>query len=140
MKDTLHFYKSNEQRLIGILNLITDDHITLADDPYSSFDAYNSKSIIELKKRSKVYATKMLEVNKMERNLIQAYNQNKSFVYIVWDNAGIFFLDVTKYRTEIRSLGITLLGCPKTSAFENNNKVSKSVYNVPQEWFNKLTL
>ena len=140
MKDTLHFYKSNEQRLISILNLITDDHITLADDQYSSFDAYNSKCIIELKKRSKVYATKMLEVDKMERNLIQAYNQNKSFVYIVWDNAGIFFLDVTKYRTEIRSLGITLLGCPKTSAFENNNKVSKSVYNVPQEWFNKLNL
>lgn len=140
MKGTLRSYKSNEKILVGILNLITDDTITLSNDPYSSFDAYNSKSIIELKRRGKVYATKMLEVDKMERNIIEAYKQNKSFVYIVWDNAGIFFLDVTKYRTEIRELGITLIGCPKTSAFENNNKVSKSVYNVPQQWFNKLTL
>ena len=96
MRNLSSNYKSNEKKLVAILNLITDDHISLSEDPYSPFDASNSKSIIELKKRAKVYANKMLEVDKMERNLVEAYKRQKSFVYIVWDDSGIYFLDVSK--------------------------------------------
>lgn len=128
-------YKEREKQLANILHLATGKQVWLAPNEYSPYDAFTDNAILEFKIRSTYYENKMIEQIKMEENIKQAKRQNKSFLYVVWDEKGIHVLDVIRNYDAIFATGLKQMNCPTTTAFENNEKKMKNVYNVPQQMF-----
>ena len=53
-----------------------------ATDPYSSFDAENTRYIVELKSRDKQYRSWVIEKKKFDSNIVKSVEKNKMFVYL----------------------------------------------------------
>lgn len=122
--------KAEERILIEELEELSGKTITQMDNVYSSYDAYSDNSIIELKIRNKVYDKKMIETDKMDRCLRIAKSKDKDFVYVVKDNSGIYYLNISKNEDRIKATEAVSLFCPRTSEFDNNNKVNKLSYTL----------
>lgn len=122
--------KADERILIEELEELSGKSITQMDNVYSSYDAYSDNSIIELKIRNKVYDKKMIETDKMDRCLRIAKSKDKDFVYVVKDNSGIYYLNISKNEDRIKATEAVSLFCPRTSEFDNNNKVNKLSYTL----------
>jgi hypothetical protein len=122
--------REQEAILIKELNDISNANIKAVDNVYSSYDCYSDNAIIELKIRNKVYSDKMIELNKMTRCLRIAESKDKSFVYVVKDASGIYYLDITSNKDIILSSEPVEMFCPATSEFENTKKLNKLAYNL----------
>ena len=110
-----------------------EDLRMVLDNPYSDYDAYTDDYIIEFKTRHKDYSSTLLEKSKCVRNMIEAKKQNKKFIYCVSDPKGVFCFSIDKLVKDKFKFDWIIIGCPKTSYFENNNKIDKLVANIPFE-------
>ncbi len=125
--------KAEEKQLMFELNVITGKRFTEALNQYSSYDCYTDNAIVELKVRAKAYDDKLIEVSKLGRNLLEAKEQGKDFVYVVKDPKGIYYANITKRSREILSKPPIKIRCPKTTEFNNNEYVYKPCYTIQMQ-------
>jgi hypothetical protein len=122
--------KQKEYQLMEWLERRIERTITPASNQYSDYDCETDNAIIELKVRDTFYPTKMIELDKMVRCLEIAKEKGKTFVYVVQDPKGVYYLDITKNSSDILKTPASKIMCPKTTEFSNNNKIGKLVYNI----------
>lgn len=131
-------YKDRERMLANAIHLATGKAVTLIEDNYSSYDAETENAILEFKIRDKYYQDKLLEVDKYVRNIEKAKQLNKAFLYVVQDPEGVYVFDAIKYGSEVIRSGVVNMKCPKTTAFENNEYISKPCYLIPEKYLVRL--
>ena len=113
----------NEDEMFEFL-LERNPSLERAPDPYSYYDCYTRKSIIELKARKKWYKFKMIEEMKYANLLHSCAETKRRPYYCVADEKGIWIFDLLKDDEEpiweMREMS-------KTTQFGNTDKVMKKV-------------
>ena len=72
-----------EAKTKGLLNSLFDLKLKKAKGKFCSYDAEDSKHIVEIKNRRSYYPTKMIEASKLFTNFQKAQKLNKYFIYVV---------------------------------------------------------
>ena len=131
-------YKEKERTLAHAIHLATGKRVELIQDNYCSYDATTENAILEFKIREKYYPEKLLEVEKYVRNIEKANEMGKAFLYIVQDPKGIYVFNASEHGKDIIKMGAVNMNCPKTTAFDNNEHVSKPCYLIPEKYLVQL--
>ena len=129
----------NEKQLIATLKK-ANDSLQVAEDNYSSFDCFTSKSILELKCRygDRRYPDTMIELQKFEKNMEIAKEQGKDFFYVVYSqpHQQIFFFNVSKLCDDEYDFKWESKRCPQTTSFSRREYVEKKVGYI--QWDNAV--
>tara|TARA_Y100000593_G_C4238522_1_gene300857 strand:- start:595 stop:996 length:402 start_codon:yes stop_codon:yes gene_type:complete len=122
-----------EAKTIGLLNSLFDLKLKKAKGRFCTYDAEDSKHIVEIKNRRSYYPTKMIEASKLFTNFQKAQKSNKYFIYVVSDKKGIFIFNITKRIDDIVALGIQKSEQPTSTDFKDDSKIYKYYYNLPED-------
>ena len=123
----------NEAKTRGLLNSLFGLNLIKAKGRFCSYDAEDSKHIVEIKNRRSYYPTKMIEASKLFVNFQKAQKSNKYFIYVVSDKKGLFIFNISKRIDDIVALGIQKSEQPSTTDFGDPSKVYKYYYNLPED-------
>lgn len=118
----------NEQSTIDLMNSRYKTKLILCRDKFSSYDAEDSRYIVEIKNRRKYYREKLIECFKLFKNYQVSQLKGKAFIYVVTDEQGIYIFNITKNIDKILSSKPIAFECPKTTDFNNNDKITKYSY------------
>jgi len=121
-----------EQETIDTLNKEYKLNLKKSTDKYSYFDAEDKNYIVEIKNRKNYYKTKLLEALKLFSNYQQSKIKKKQFIYVVTDEEGIHIFNISKNIEEIIKTPPVPVDCPRTTDFENNDKIKKYCYNISE--------
>ena len=119
-----------EQEIIDQLNSLYPkmQPLVLAEDPFSSYDAYNDKYIVEIKSRDAQYPSWIIEREKFAANIDVAVKEGKQFVYLTEYRGKIITWNI---NTMVKNVNFNIEWeerlMPATTEFENNNPVFKQV-------------
>ena len=122
--------KSRERGVIKYLNY-KGLKLKESFNKYNSFDAYDNNYIVEIKVRDKYYSDKMLEASKLYTNYQQAQLSNKYFLYVVKDSRGTWIYNISRDIDKIISSEPQKILCPAQTEFNNNKKIFKICYLLP---------
>tara|TARA_S200002703_G_scaffold92782_1_gene80185 strand:+ start:4248 stop:4667 length:420 start_codon:yes stop_codon:yes gene_type:complete len=120
----------SEQEIVEQLNKLYPkmQPLILATDPFCSYDASNSKYIVEIKSRDTQYPSWIIEREKFAANVDVAVETGKQFVYLTEYNGKIITWNINRLIKNINfSLEWEQKLMPATTEFENNNAVFKQV-------------
>lgn len=124
--------KYNELEVIHQINTITNASLKPTTKNTCTYDAENSKCIVEIKCRSNYYNEKLIETIKLFKNLQTAQIQNKLFLYVVKDKKGIWICNISSNINAILQTTIQEKKCPITTEFSNNKYITKYCYFIPE--------
>lgn len=117
-------HKIWEQKIVTAMNSV-GWNLTLSENEYEHYHAYGKTPkgfdcVIELKRRHKYYADKVMEVYKYERIMKMECLK----FYYVFDTRGnyLFLLDKLELPCSL------LIRTPVTAIFDENYKMNKAVY------------
>ncbi len=96
--------KEKEKEVRDWYNSKSKNKIKLVADQYSTYDLEGNNVIVEVKHRFQSYNTKMIESMKLSNNYHISQLKNKSFIYIVVDNAGVSVFNITDKINDIIKL------------------------------------
>ena len=96
-------------------------------DPYSSYDAENSRYIVEVKSRDKKYYSWIIERKKFDSNLLYSMNVNKMFVYLTEHNGKIMTWNIHNLLNSLYDFGWTKMELPATTEFDDKEKIQKEI-------------
>lgn len=128
----------NEQSTVDLINLVSGTELVLCKDKFSSYDAEDSRYIVEIKNRRAYYKEKLIEASKLYVNFQKAEIARKKFLYVVTDEEGIWVYNITKSMKVVVNLPITAIDCPMTTDFSRNDKITKYSYVLPEDMATKL--
>lgn len=121
-----------EQSTINFLNRFKRIDLKLVSNTYSCYDAYDSNYIVEIKNRRKYYSDKLIEAMKMYRNYQEAQIQGKTLLYVVTDDKGMWVFNISKNISSIVKTIPKAFKCPRTTDFNNDTKIYKYSYVLPE--------
>jgi hypothetical protein len=121
-----------EKSTIDLLNRIKGINLSLASDTYSCYDAFDVNYIVEIKNRRKYYSDKIIEAMKLFTNYQESQIKGKTFLYVVTDKKGVWVFNISKNIASIVETPVKAFRCPKTTDFENNSKINKYSYILPE--------
>jgi hypothetical protein len=121
-----------EKSTIDLLNRIKGINLSLASDTYSCYDAFDVNYIVEIKNRRKYYSDKIIEAMKLFTNYQESQIKGKTFLYVVTDEKGVWVFNISKNIASIVETPVKAFRCPKTTDFENNSKINKYSYILPE--------
>ena len=98
-----------------------------ATDPYSSFDAENTRYIVELKSRDKQYRSWVIEKKKFDSNIVKSVEKNKMFVYLTEYKGKIMTWNIHNLVRKGYDFQWTEQLMPQTTEFENTKTITKVV-------------
>jgi len=128
----------NEQSTVNLINLVSGTELVLCKDKFSSYDAEDSKYIVEIKNRRAYYKEKLIEASKLYVNFQKAEIARKKFLYVVTDEEGVWVYNITKSMKVVVNLPIRAIECPMTTDFSRNDKITKYSYVLPEDMATKL--
>ena len=132
--------KSREIKLIRFLKDKIGINFTICEDEFSPYDAYNKDYIVEIKIRENSYKTKAIELSKCY-NLIQiAELHSKKAIYVVGDLKGVYVFNLTDKIEDILKMKIEVIKMPFRTELNNNIKINKYVYMLPNKMSKKISL
>ncbi len=94
---------------------------------YNRFDAYNDKSIFEVKHRHTFYYDVIIEFDKFSYNYAYARVNNLNFIYAVEMNDIIYIFDIVNLVKEGFNFNWKWIDMPKTTEFDKKEKIQKYV-------------
>jgi len=97
------------------------------EDKFCSYDAENSRYIVEVKSRDKKYNGWIIERKKFDTNLLHSINHNKIFVYLTEHNGKIMTWNIHKLLDRLYDFKWTEQHMPYTSQFGDRHYVIKKV-------------
>jgi hypothetical protein len=121
-----------EQSTIDFLNKFRRIDLKLVSNNYSCYDAYDYNYIVEIKNRRKYYSDKLIEAMKMYRNYQEAQIQGKTLLYVVTDDKGMWVFNISKNISSIVKTIPKAFKCPRTTDFNNDTKIYKYSYVLPE--------
>jgi len=98
-----------------------------ATDPYSSFDAENTRYIVELKSRDKQYRSWVIEKKKFDSNIVKSVEKNKMFVYLTEYKGKIMTWNIHNLVRKGYDFQWTEQLMPQTTEFNNTKPITKVV-------------
>ena len=98
-----------------------------ATDPYSSFDAENTRYIVELKSRDKRYRSWAIEKKKFDSNIVKCIETGKAFVYLTEYNGKIMTWNIHNLVRKGYDFQWTEQLMPQTTEFDNTKPITKVV-------------
>tara|TARA_R110000824_G_scaffold41522_2_gene123476 strand:+ start:3960 stop:4361 length:402 start_codon:yes stop_codon:yes gene_type:complete len=122
-----------EAKTKGLLNSLFDLKLKKAKGKFCSYDAEDSKHIVEIKNRRSYYPTKMIEASKLFTNFQKAQKLNKYFIYVVTDKKGLFIFNISNRIDDIIALGIQKSEQPSSTDFNIRTPIYKYYYNLPED-------
>jgi len=127
-----------ELSTIEHINKSSGTKLTLVEGQFCTYDAEDSNYIVEVKNRRKYYSTKLIEAKKLYNNFQAAQIKGKKFLYVVTDDKGFYVYNISNHMTQIVNLPMKALQCPRSTDFNNNNKITKYSYELPETLAIKL--
>ena len=112
-----------EAKTKGLLNSLFDLKLKKAKGKFCSYDAEDSKHIVEIKNRRSYYPT----------NFQKAQKLNKYFIYVVTDKKGLFIFNISNRIDDIIALGIQKSEQPSSTDFNIRTPIYKYYYNLPED-------
>jgi len=128
----------NEQSTVNLINLVSGTELVLCKDKFSSYDAEDSRYIVEIKNRRAYYKEKLIEASKLYVNFQKAEIARKKFLYVVTDEKGVWVYNITNTMKVVVNLPIRAIDCPMTTDFIKNDKITKYSYVLPEDMATKL--
>ena len=96
-------------------------------DPYSSYDAENSRYIVEVKSRDKQYKSWAIEKKKFDSNIVKCIETGKAFVYLTEYKGKIMTWNIHKLVRKDYDFQWTAIPMPKTTEFGDTKTITKVV-------------
>ena len=127
-----------ELSTIELINKLSGTKLTLVKGEFSIFDAEDSDYIVEIKNRRKYYSTKLIEAKKLYNNFQASQIKGKKFLYVVTDDRGVYVYNISNHMTQIVNLPMKAIQCPRSTDFNNNDKITKYSYELPETLAIKL--
>ena len=127
-----------ELSTIELINKLSGTKLTLVKSEFSIFDAEDSNYIVEIKNRRKYYSTKLIEAKKLYNNFQASQIKGKKFLYVVTDDRGVYVYNISNHMTQIVNLPMKAIQCPRSTDFNNNDKITKYSYELPETLAIKL--
>tara|TARA_R100000544_G_C2226677_1_gene61245 strand:- start:1111 stop:1500 length:390 start_codon:yes stop_codon:yes gene_type:complete len=127
-----------ELSTIEHINKSSGTKLTLVKGQFCTYDAEDSNYIVEVKNRRKYYSTKLIEAKKLYNNFQASQIKGKKFLYVVTDDKGFYVYNISNHMTQIVNLPMKALQCPRSTDFNNNNKITKYSYELPETLAIKL--
>ena len=127
-----------ELSTIELINKLSGTKLTLVKGEFSIFDAEDSNYIVEIKNRRKYYSTKLIEAKKLYNNFQASQIKGKKFLYVVTDDRGVYVYNISNHMTQIVNLPMKAIQCPRSTDFNNNDKITKYSYELPETLAIKL--
>jgi len=130
----------NEQSTIDLINNKYGTRFVLCKDKFSSYDAEDDNYIVEVKNRSDYYSEKLIECLKLFNNYQLSQLKDKSFIYVVTDDKGLYVFNITKNIESILINKPIAFHCPKTTDFNKNDKITKYSYVLKEDMATKIEM
>ena len=99
---------------------------------FSYYDASDDNYLVEIKNRKKYYSDKLIESMKLYSNYQQSVIQGKQFLYVVTDEKGIWVFNISKHIESIVNTVPKSFSLPKTTEFNNTDKIPKYCYTLTE--------
>jgi len=128
----------NEKLTLEYINNEYNLDAYLVKDKFSSYDAECKDYIIEIKNRRKYWKDKIIEANKLFTNYQKAQLKNKSFLYIVTDEKGVYVFNISKNIKKIIKKKLIPKYCPSTTDFNNNKLITKYTFILEEKLSKKI--
>ena len=123
----------NEQSTIQFLNQFDFFNLTKSKETYSSYDAYDSNYLVEIKNRRKYYSDKLIECSKLFVNYQKATLERKKFLYVVTDEKGVWVYSISKHIETIIKQRPIKIPCPSKTDFYGGKIINKYCYTLKEE-------
>ena len=119
--------KNKEKEIVEILNRKTKETILQSPYEYCRYDAYNSRSIFEIKDRHKFYKQTIIEFDKFSYNITYAKIMNKRFYYAVRMEGVVYLFDIKELHKNKYDFKWEWRAMPKQTEFKENEDIIKFV-------------
>ena len=103
------------------------DSFVESEYQYDTYDAENKDYILEIKSRKSRYEKWLIEKHKFDTNLDIALRKNKQFIYLTEYLTDMLVWNINDLINVGYDFGWELKEQPKTTDFDNNNKIMKEV-------------
>jgi len=103
------------------------DSFVESEYQYDTYDAENKDYILEIKSRKSRYEKWLIEKHKFDTNLDIALRKNKQFIYLTEYRTDMLVWNINDLINVGYDFGWELKEQPKTTDFDNNNKIMKEV-------------
>tara|TARA_R110000751_G_scaffold297655_1_gene407300 strand:+ start:241 stop:636 length:396 start_codon:yes stop_codon:yes gene_type:complete len=103
------------------------DSFVESEYQYTTYDAENKNYILEIKSRKSRYEKWLIEKHKFDTNLDIALKKNKQFIYLTEYRTDMLVWNINDLINVGYDFGWELKEQPKTTDFDNNNKIMKEV-------------
>jgi len=120
-----------EASTVWLLNNNYGLDLKLSKD-FCSYDAEDSRYIVEIKNRRKYYDTKLVEAMKLYTNYQKSQLKGKDFLYVVTDEKGVFIYNITKEIKNIVRLNAKVMKQPASTDFSSSKWINKCIYELPE--------
>ena len=127
-----------ELSTIELINKSSGTKLALVKGQFSIYDAEDDDYIVEIKNRRKYYSTKLIEAKKLYNNFQASQIKGKKFLYVVTDDRGVYVYNISNHMTHIVNLPMKSIQCPRSTDFNNNDKITKYSYELPETLAIKL--
>jgi hypothetical protein len=107
---------------------------------FSYYDAFDDNYLVEIKNRKKYYDTKLIECMKLFVNFQQSVIQGKKLLYVVTDERGVWLFNISNNIDLIINTFPKILLLPKTTEFENKEKIPKYCYKLNESLAKNIDL
>jgi len=121
-----------EESTIEYINKKVKLNLKKSLDKFNDYDAENENYIVEIKNRRKYYKEKLIEALKLYKNYRNAQNKNKTFLYVVTDEKGVYVYNVSKNIEMIINNKPIRTMQPMTTDFDRTRKILKYCYYLPE--------
>mgnify|MGYP003649584862 FL=1 len=127
-----------ELSTIELINKSSGTKLALVKGQFSIYDAEDDDYIVEIKNRRKYYSTKLIEAKKLYNNFQASQIKGKKFLYVVTDDRGVYVYNISNHMSQIVNLPMKALRCPRSTDFNNYDKITKYSYELPETLAIKL--
>ena len=127
-----------ELSTIELINKSSGTKLALVKGQFSIYDAEDDDYIVEIKNRRKYYRTKLIEAKKLYNNFQASQIKGKKFLYVVTDDRGVYVYNISNHMSQVVNLPMKALRCPRSTDFNNYDKITKYSYELPETLAIKL--
>ena len=117
-----------EKEVVESVNRRSKREFVMSDDEYCTYDAQDSRYIVEVKVRKKWYPDCLIQYDKYDSNNREAERSGRESLYIVATSTDIYVFNITKLRNKKYKFRWDWKELPKNTDFgESDNKIVKFV-------------
>ena len=128
----------NQKQTVNFINKTSGTKLIEHTDEFSSYDAFDSNYIVEIKNRRANHKDPFLEVNKTVVNMKKAKQLKKDYLYVKADGTGVYVFNISKLNLD--AIPKRFYNVPATTDFQNNERVNKEFWVLNKQYAKKINI